>query len=200
MAAIPRRSTISSKPRKRKGKDVFKVSMSTEFFFDRKNVEAAIGRGAARAQRKQASFLKRTASQSIKRRKTSSRPGQPPHARSSDRTRSLKNIRYAYNPNRRSTVVGPVALPRKAKYVVNRIPPPGTLEQGASILFRKGAKDVKGGMWNRDAQGRFTGGRRNATLQRPKRVVIRPRPFMVPALMKEVRNGNIAKAWTNVVY
>jgi phage gpG-like protein len=74
-------------------------------------------------------YVRQTARQSIRKRKGSSRPGQPP----SSHTGLLKQfIYFGYDENRRSVVIGPVVLARKASGI------PEVLEHGGNVTIQWG--------------------------------------------------------------
>lgn len=123
-------------------------------FFDSKKVMAATTKAERRVLSRFGAYVRRSARSSIRRRKKPSTPGQPP----SSHTGLLKRfIFFAYEPRRRSVVIGPVRLNQKTGEALP------ALEHGGSVRIvsrRKGAR-----------------GRRT--------VRIRPRPFMGPAFERE---------------
>lgn len=124
-------------------------------FFDRPAVAKAIGKANARALGKAGAFVRRSARSSLRRRKRASQPGQPPSVHSADSVKTLKNILFAYEPTRKSVVVGPVKLGGGAYSV------PAVHEHGGGATIRRGRR------------------RRSVAVRYPKR------PYMKPALDKE---------------
>ncbi len=122
-------------------------------FFDSKKVMAATTKAERRVLSRFGAYVRRSARSSIRRRKKPSAPGQPP----SSHTGLLKRfIFFAYEPRRRSVVIGPARLNQKTGEALP------ALEHGGQVRIvsrRKGAR---------------------------RRIVrIRPRPFMGPAFERE---------------
>lgn len=112
----------------------FGLSMKvTGQFFDRIAVESAVDKAERRVLSRFGAFVRRRARSSIRRRKRSARPGQPPSAHSRDKTVTLKNILFAYDTQNRSVVIGPVRLNGRRGHV------PRLLEEGgqATIVRRR---------------------------------------------------------------
>ena len=172
----------------------FKIDAAKHFFFDREAVTNAIGRASASAMSKIGSFIRRAARSSIRKRKKTSKPGQPP----SSHTGMLREfIFFAYDPSRKSVVIGP-AKTNQVYFGGDGQPTTGTvpevLEFGGQIqvlevLGRSGWKraDLRS---RRRLAGRKT---------RLRRVNIAARPYMGAALAKERQNNKLAKAWANTV-
>jgi len=79
-------------------------------FFDRKAVSSAVDRTTRRVLSRFGAYVRRGAKSSIRKRKKISEPGRPP----SSHTGLLKKfIFFAYDRDRRSVVIGPVALNQK---------------------------------------------------------------------------------------
>ena len=124
-------------------------------FFDRQRVLSLVNRAERRVLSKFGAFVRQGARSSIRRRKRSSRPGQPP----SSHTGLLKrNIFFVYEPVRSSVVIGPIRLNQAVGDA------PAALEHG-------GRSQV------------VTGGRKGKRTIRS--VTIQPRPFMGPAFERE---------------
>jgi len=78
-----------------------------QMFFDRKAVRSAVDRTARRVLSKFGAFVRRGAKSSIRKRKRTSSPGEPP----SSHTGLLKKfIFFGYDRGRRSVVIGPARL------------------------------------------------------------------------------------------
>jgi hypothetical protein len=130
-----------------------------ELFFDRKLVQREVGKENAKALSKAGAFVRKRARSSMRRRKASSPPGQPPSAHSKDPVASLKNILFAYDPRNMSVVIGPVLLSGKHGSV------PALHEFGGVATVRRRGKQV----------GQATA----------RQVRYPARPFMGPALVAE---------------
>lgn len=135
-------------------------------FFDRKKVLSAVDRTTQRNLSRFGSRVRRTARSSIRRRKRASRPGQAPTNRKGQLKRFLF---YAFEPRRRSVVIGPARLPGSKAIV------PEILEHGGTISLS------------------VTGKRRRRT----RRVPYAARPFMQPAFDKELRK--LPEIWRNSI-
>lgn len=78
-----------------------------QLFFDRPRVQRAVDWGKRQALSKAGAFIRRRARSSIRKRKRSSRPGEPP----SSHTGLLRRfILFGYDRRRDSVVVGPVGF------------------------------------------------------------------------------------------
>jgi len=84
--------------------------VTRETFFDRKVVRSAADRTARRVLSKFGAFVRRAAKSSIRKRKRTSAPGEPP----SSHTGLLRRfIFFGYDRGRRSVVIGPMRLNQK---------------------------------------------------------------------------------------
>ena len=81
-----------------------------DWFFDRPAVEKLMSKIARKALSKFGAYVRTRAKTSIRKRKGHSEPGKPPH---SHQGLLRSNIFFAFDPGRRSVVVGPVALAGK---------------------------------------------------------------------------------------
>jgi hypothetical protein len=96
-------------------------------FFDRKTVVKAVDRATRKVLSRFGAFVRTTARSSIRRRKTTSKPGQPP----TSWTGLLKRfLFFSYEPARRSVVIGPVRLGRGDGEA------PRLLEHGGTVARR----------------------------------------------------------------
>jgi len=94
-------------------------------FFDGKAVRRYMDRKTRRVLSRFGAFVRRTAKQSIRKRKKSSAPGMPP---SSHIGLLRKFIWFGYDPAKRSVVIGPARLSQKGRGEA-----PSLLEYGGSI-------------------------------------------------------------------
>jgi hypothetical protein len=185
----------------------------TRYFFDRDVVKRYIGAKNAAAMGRIGAYIRTRARTSMRYRKRASLPGQPPSAHTGLlRGKSGQGgIDFSFDPSTYSLVVGPIKL---NKVYFNRAgepitgPVPNVLEFGGDIHVLEVWKGVR-----RDVRGKFatwnnavtrTGTWVRADLRRKsklshrrkrlRRVHIQARPYMRPALMKEL--PNIPKAWS----
>lgn len=129
-------------------------------FFDRQPVVSAVDRTKKRVLNRFGAYVRRTARQSIRKRKRVSRPGEPPSSRKGQLRRFLC---YGYEPGRDSVVIGPAKLSR------SRFSIPEILEHGGVSTVRvRSHKDRRG--------------RRRRTR---RQVAYAARPFMQPAFEQE---------------
>jgi len=157
-------------------------------------------------------YVQRRMRSSIKRRKTVSPIGGPPHAHSTDNVASLKAIWFHEDKREMSVVIGPIKL--NAKQFLNGIMQSGTvpnvLENGGVVGIREKQISVSEYQVGRDAGGRFkrTEGKRVRKWVAVGRRRPRPgqatrvrmarygkRPFAGPALDAEVAAGTIPQTW-----
>lgn len=145
-----------------------------DLFFDRPKVQRAVDRARRRALSKAGAFIRQRARTSMRRRRGSSEPGSPPHAHEGSLRRLLF---FAYDPSADSVVVGPVGFRRSDA--------PNTLEfGGAATVTRRRTRPRSGG---KRVVESLPGGR----------VRIEARPYMGPALRKEL--PNLPKSWASSV-
>ena len=179
-----------------------------QLFFDSRTVRRSVDRTTRRVLSRFGAYVRRTARRSIRKRKRPSDPGRPP----SSHTGLLRRfIWFAYEPNKRSVVIGPARLtgdglgeaPEALEYggtvekEARRITPAEFMEHG----FGPVAVGAPGGRMVKTATGvhRVTRApirtmrqaRRAARIHndlgiggRP-RTRVRPRPFMRPAFEQE---------------
>jgi hypothetical protein len=142
-----------------------------DLFFDRPKVRRAVDRATRSALSKSGAFIRQRARTSMRRRRGSSAPGSPPHTHEGS-LRRLLFFAYEPAPGGGSVVVGPVGFRRSDA--------PNTLEFGgaATVTRRRVGRDGK-----------------RVVLSR--RVRIEARPYMGPALQKEL--PNMPRAWAGSV-
>jgi len=112
-----------------------KIEAMKGMFFDREAVLNAADAGTRKVFSKFGAYVRKGSRQSIKNRKTSSRPGEPPRSH----TGLLKrNIFFGYDTSAKSVVIGPVLLNGK------RGTAPESLEYGgpAVVVERKTKRKV----------------------------------------------------------
>lgn len=178
----------------------FVVTMDMkQAFFDRQAVIDAVDRAEHRAMSKSLAYV-RTAARTkvLRRRKKPSQPGSPPSVHSRDSHATLRNILFAYDKSKSSGVVGPVKLNgnQSANAFPNGTTVPGLLEGGGSMTVT----DESWKSQNEWRPARRIKGRRSQGKKfRKRRVSVKPRPFMQVALDREIKNGNVVSAWSNVV-
>jgi len=136
----------------------YKLDKAKSMFFDRKTVMRSVDRATRRVLSKFGSYVRTSAKSSIRKRKRVSAPGQPP----SSHTGLLKKfIFFAYEPDEKNVVIGPIRLSRK----------PG---QAPDALEHGGQTTISRRRWRRG---------RRVTVTKKKRIAARP--FMGPAFERE---------------
>ncbi|MDH4201410.1 MAG: hypothetical protein OEV87_00760 [Phycisphaerae bacterium] len=104
-------------------------------FFDSPKVVRAVDKSTRKVLSKFGAFVRRTAKQSIRKRKKTSAPGTPP----SSHTGLLKRfIFFGYDPQKRSVVIGPTRLTEN-----NRGEAPSILEYGGRTTVNSGTKKTR---------------------------------------------------------
>lgn len=182
------------------------MKFDKRFFFDRKAVASLIGKQAVKVLGKAAARVRLRARGSMRRagkklrasgKRTPSAPGTPPRAWSTDKTATLKNIQYAFEPSRWSVFVGPLKLNGSSGVVV-----PGLHELGGSTKvpewrylpnkFRNfsAVRRANGNEWRPSSQRRINRlhARQSNVESRVRTATYPERPFMGPALTKEAPN------------
>jgi len=141
--------------------------------FDDKKIARAIGKGNKAALSKAGAFIRKDARSSMRRTKKSSEPGQPPRAH----TGQLKKaILFAYDARWETLVVGPLKARSQATFIEEGTVP-RTLEEGGRVRIRRVDPITK--------------------KKSQKRVKVAPRPFMAPALKRNLKM--IPKQFRNVI-
>lgn len=171
-----------------------------DLFFDRAAVINAVDAAKRKTLSRIGAFVRRRARSKLRKRKRTSKPGEPPSIHSNSDVASLRNILFAYDgsdPTNPSVVIGPVRLNQ-----VNSLTLPdgssairGTIPQlmefgGEARIFEW---DLKGdGEWSR-ADRRFTRTlrrwERQGVLRERTRIRLakyQPHPFMGPSLQEEL--------------
>ena len=99
----------------------------TSLFFDRAAIMGAVSKATVKIFKRFGGFVRIVAKRSIRKRKSISRPGQPPHSH----TGLLKKfIFFSYDPGRRSVVIGPTPLPWR----IGPVKAPPLLEYGGTTF------------------------------------------------------------------
>ena len=183
------------------------LRFNSRMYFDRNAVVNAVGLAAANALCKAGAYIRQSAKSSIRKRKRASRPGEAP----SSHVGTLRNrIQFAYDPPTRSVVIGPTPIGP-----VGVVPPTleygGTVSKRRNIRRKKrmlgGAGEIRIDgpacrTTKKNREGKSvtyarlqTAGqvdranRLNEELYGPEflaAVQIAPRPYMGPALKKEM--------------
>ena len=165
--------------------------------WDQRRIKQANHRYAARSVRESLGFIAtRAKTKELKRgRKGPSKPNSPPHVHT---RKALSDIRYDYNYHDLTGVVGPQLQQRSGNKTRNQTTVPATLEYGGSYTIQEHwqqfAKPTEG-RWVRTTRGTARSG--GKLRKRKRRITIKPRPFMQPALQFELRSGNLNKAFEN---
>jgi len=107
----------------------------TKLFFDRKAVTSKVDAATRKVLSKFGAFVRQTAKSSIRKRKKSAPPGQPP---SSHIGLLKKFIFFGYDPTKRSVVIGPVRLSQKGRGEA-----PHLLEHGGSTTLKRKGKRTR---------------------------------------------------------
>jgi hypothetical protein len=111
-----------------------KLDKTKTLFFDRKKVISAVDRATRRVLSKFGAFVRTRARSSIRRRKGSAPPGQPPHSH----TGLLRRlIFFAFEPVRKSVVIGPTLASNKSGEA------PRLLEHGGTTTLVRRRKRVR---------------------------------------------------------
>lgn len=159
-------------------------------FFDRQTVLRPHERAARRSLSRFGAFLRRRARSSLRRRKRVSAPGKPPSVHSRDAHATLKNILFGLESDQMTVLVGPVKTNQRGFLGGESLS--GTVPQvmefgGQAVLAEKRA----GTRWVRV-------GRRSPHPGQPtrrRRASYKPRPFMGPALQKEIDAGTLPREY-----
>jgi hypothetical protein len=175
----------------------FKIDKAKGMFFDSPKIVRAVDNATRRVLSKFGAFVRRGAKSSIRKRKKASATGNPP----SSHTGLLKKfIYFGYDQAARSVVIGPARL-NQVSFSADMTPVTGTipsnLEYGGSAyileergpngtwhrkdLRRRGSVASVGDMRYQVATGKII--RRDI---RRRKITVKPRPFMHPALNKEL--------------
>jgi hypothetical protein len=169
-----------------------------DMFFDRAAVQNRLNKAEHRILSKIGAFIRRRASKYVlRRRKRTSKPGQPPSIHSTDDVASLKNILFGLDATKHSVVIGPVKL--NGGYPGQTIP--NLMEFGGTVqVFQERMKyrDKKRGK-NKHAWWRFNGVKVPYKEYRMHSAVYPARPFMKRALEIEEEKGTLRDAWVGVV-
>jgi hypothetical protein len=107
----------------------------TQMFFDSPKIKRAVDKSTRRVLSRFGAFVRRSAKQSIRKRKKASAPGTPP----SSHTGLLKRfIFFGYDRTKDSVVIGPVRLTEN-----NRGDAPSLLEYGGRTTVKSGKKKTR---------------------------------------------------------
>lgn len=125
-----------------KGRESARVDVTAKvksWFFDRKVVLEFMDRKTLETMKKSAFLVRKIASNSMRRRRAASSPGQPPSAHGEGRGPLLKKFLFAsFDPVSMSAVIGPTLLHRKDNAKV-----PQNLEHGTTIRRRNPRRRIR---------------------------------------------------------
>jgi hypothetical protein len=154
------------------------VRFNKASFFDRPAVIAAVGRQKAAGLSKAGAFIRQRAKTSIRKREKISEPGSPPNSH----VGTLKDrIVFQFYPHTESVVVGPTLFrSRGGRTVPQLLEFGGRYEGPPRTIYTKNPV-------GRGANGKFAA-RGVRAIRLSSSTVYSPRPFMGPALEKELPN------------
>lgn len=156
-------------------------------FFDQRGVLDRLDRAERRVLSKFGSYVRRRARSSIRSRKKTSQPGQPP---SSHKGTLKRLIFFSYDVRRKSVVIGPVLFSSRDNKAPERLEKGGTRQVAAGTLITIDQGTGRG------AGGRFTSGKRRIRSD-GRRLIYKPRPYMGPA--QEAELPKLPDMWRNSV-
>lgn len=162
------------------------IAATKALFLNRSAIANAVDRGRRTALVRGGGYVRKTARNSIKKRKGPSRPGRPPHSR----TGLLRaHIYFSWDPGSQTVVIGPAAFAKPTGV-------PKILERGGSRPSRRNEyARITNGV-GRDSSGRFTS--QAEWVKMRGRVRIAARPFMLPAMRKSA--PKLAQFWRESVH
>ena len=156
-----------------------------KLFFDRPKIKRAVDKAKRGVLSRAGAFIRQTARTSIRKRKGTSPPGSPPHSHLGLLRRF---ILFGYDERTDSVVVGPAKLAKAGDA-------PHTLEFGGAAVAKR-TMVVRVGDTGRDRRGRFARGKRQL-VEAGTRLVYKPRPYMGPAMKKEL--PKFPQLWRNSI-
>lgn len=173
----------------------------TSLFFDRAVVTNAMDKANVRALSKAGAFIRRAAQTSMGYRKLgrASGAGNPPFAHREKGAKLRKLLFFSYDPQSKSVVVGPVAFGPKAEA-------PNLNEFGGTVTRRRTVRVAPARVRPKATKAQKAAFARKLktgeviTAKPPTKVTTAtakypPRPYMNPALQKEL--PNLPKRWAN---
>jgi len=167
------------------------------WFFDKPRVMAAVKDAKRRSFSRIGAFVRTAARSLLRRRKAASAPGSPPSVHSDSPVASLKYILFGYDPFKESVVIGPVRLSTTDR--LNGVFTAGTVPQlhefGGVATVDERSRDGGRTWWRRDHRRSL----RPGEITRQRSTTYPARPFMGPALAKEIAKGTVASAWADSV-
>jgi len=182
-------------------------TLRTLIWFNDDRIERLMERADRRNLSKAGAYVRSDARKSIRKGKKPSAPGRPPHSH----VGTLKRlVFFAFDPVRRSVVIGPFATPprasgprRRRTYYVDRKTGAETLEKGGRIIRfvprHQRKRKPRAGRRYTTAQVRRIReeyARRSGYEELVQRTIkIEPRPFMRPALAKNM--PKFPKLWAD---
>ena len=182
-----------------------------DMFFDVPKIVAAMDEAKHKNLSKQLAFIRLTAKQSLKRKKKSSAPGRTPNVHSNSKFANLKNILFFYDRNTDSGIVGPVGF-GNIKPAVPHLMEKGGSWHGRSQLVQVSNAEAKRGTSVNGKKLRLEYDYKTHTRiakqqnRKPKYFALvtgkrqyAPRPFMEPALDKELAEGRVSDIWANSI-
>jgi hypothetical protein len=137
-------------------------------FFDARPALRAAEKAKRRNLSKAGAYIRQAQRQLIRRRKRPAPAGSPPSLHTTDKIRSPKNIRFAYDWLTKSVVVGMVGLPSPGQ----GDPLPGVFELGGRRISR--VKPV-------------AGTRRGAGRTKKRVIKLKARPSVIPAAQSQIK-------------
>lgn len=159
-----------------------------DFFFDRLAVQSRIDKVEQRKLSEIGAFIRQRAIRSLRRRKRASMPGQQPSVRSRDKVTNIRNILFGYDDRNSSVIVGPVRL-NGLGHGVRSAPVPSLLEFGGQTTIIESRYSDRKMLWHPGIW------KQGPVETRRKRVTIKPRPYMRPALEAERAAGTLKDVW-----
>lgn len=159
-----------------------------DFFLDRSKIQNRIGKDNAKRLSRIGAFVrKRVRTQTLRRRKTPSKPGSPPSIHSKDSVATLKNVQFAVDRTWERMIVGPVLLNQVEHGDKGTTTVPERLEKGGIGIIHEERWSDRSPWMRRD----FRRTVKPEKQYRKRQANYAARPFMGPTLEKEAAAGNI---------
>lgn len=162
------------------------IAQVKSLFFDREKVRRAMSDGDRKAFSKAGAFIRTGARGLLRKSKKISEPGKPPRMHEG----SIKRLLFfAFDPASKSAVVGPARF--KKGVAPHLLEKGGTVQGDGRVIYITRAV-------GRDRSGRFRSEGKDR-IELHGAINYRPRPFMGPALHKEIDQGHVVSCWKDVI-
>lgn len=172
---------------------------SKHFFFDKEVIKRELSQAERKALAKHGASIRKEAKSSMKTKPIDQHaaPGSPPFRHNVTGALLWRHLYFSYQPDTSSVIVGPEKLSRKKGDAPRVLEYGGTITQRTLWVDKKVKERVD--RMGRTRKVRFWKEYRKSLDMAGRKVYSESRPYMRPALSKEMHLARLSEVWANII-